>query len=435
MKSLLSFFGLSLAVLCGAQSSSELTLEEALSVALENNYSIQLSRNNEVIAGNNNTYGNAGFLPTIGASANFNRSSQDTEQEFVSGDTQTRNGAIRRLYGGNIDLQWTLFDGMVMFVTKERLGNEELRAQYEFKFQVDNVIAGIVSSVNRLAFEMERLDLLQTSIDLSKERLEIVQAKYDLGKESKLSLLQAEVDYNTDQSLFIQQQELILQLKLQLLQQMAAEPYDFELTHEIQLDTTLIMDELTKSIDRNPLLMSQLTTQEILKNQMQEIDRAKWPELNFNMGYGYTNLESEAGFLALNQTYDFRFGFTASVNLFNGFNQRRQYQNARVQLESGQIQTAELEYQVRSNIMQVYTTYQNNLRLSKLEERNYKVAIENSEIALERFRLGASNALELREAQVNSINAQLRYYQALLTAKLAEVELKRLTGTLSSLTE
>ncbi len=435
-KFLFGFLSILSISLCSAQEQKEtLTLESAISAVLENNFSIQLAKNSTVIADNNNTVGNAGFLPIVDADASYNRSSQNTEQEFASGDTQSRRGAIRTSYGAGVGLTWTLFDGTAMFATKERLENEELRSQYELKFEVDNAIAQLLSSYNQIAFENERLELLESSIEFSEERKRIVEDKYNLGKESKLTLLQAEVDLNADRSALIQQQELIAQLKLLLLQQMAVDPYDFEIEHEIIADSTLQVEELLATSAGNPTLMVQLANQEVLKNQMQEIDRSKWPQIDFNMGYGYNNLESQAGFLALNQTYDFTYGLTARVTLFNGLNQRRQYQNARVQMESGTIQMQQAETQIKTNILATYNTYQNNLQLSLLEEANLAVAEENSEIALERFRLGSSNSLELREAQINLINSQIRYYQALYTTKLAEIELRRLSGTVSQIAQ
>ncbi|MEP5612745.1 MAG: TolC family protein [Cyclobacteriaceae bacterium] len=418
--------------LFGQDSTTVITLSDALSTALEKNYNIRMARNEVIIANNNNTLGNAGFLPQLTAAGNYDRSSQNTEQTFASGDTQSRTGAVRKSYGGSVNMNWTLFDGTQMFATLDRLEQQAQLVGHELKVEVDNSISQLMVNFYQIAFEDARVDLLESNIEFSLERLRIVEEKYTLGKESKMSKLQAQVDYNSDKFLLLRQKELLTSIKLQLLNQMGVDPMNFDVSYTFEIDSSLIVDELlASSASQNPLILAQTTNQMVLQSQMLEIDRSKWPQLDFTLGYGYTNLESEAGFLSLNQTYDFRYGLRLNFDLFNGFNQRRQFQNSQVLMETGKIQMAQAEKQIETSILTTYTSYSNNLQLAELEQQNLAVAQENSEIALERFRLGSSDALELREAQTNSINAQIRYLQALYNAKVAEIELNRLAGRLT----
>ncbi len=420
----------------GQESIPEISLDKTIRTTLENNFAIRLAKNTVEIGINNNTYGNAGFLPSVDLSANFNKSTQDTEQEFANGNNQSRDGAKRESYGGSADLSWTLFDGTRMFVVKERLENEALLNQQELKIEVDNVLSRVMILFYQLAFEQERLDLFESNIEFSRERVRIVEEKYNLGKESKLALLQAKVDYNSDLSAMLQQRELLASQRLALIREMGVDPYEFAVQFEIQIDTTLILDQLlAEASDQNLLLQAQIIDKKILENQVEEISRSRLPQLDFNLGYGYSNLESEAGFLLRNQTYDFRYGLTARVNVFNGFNTRRQLENAQIQLKNNSILTSQLKNMVETNLVSVYVTYRNNLELLKLESENLSVALENSQIALERFRLGSSDALELREAQNNAINAQIRNLQAQLNAKQAEIQLYQLSGRLSTITQ
>jgi len=418
--------------LLGQDTTTVITLSDALSTALEKNYNIRMARNDVVIANNNNTLGNAGFLPQLTATGNYARSSQNTEQTFASGDTQSRTGAVRKNYGGSVNMNWTLFDGTQMFATLDRLEQQAQLVGHELKIEVDNSISQLMVNFYQIAFEDARVDLLESNIEFSLERLRIVEEKYNLGKESKMSKLQAQVDYNSDKFLLLRQKELLTSIKLQLLNQMGVDPMDFDVSYTFEIDSSLLVDELLSSATtQNPLILAQTTNQRVLQTQMLEIDRSKWPELGFNVGYGYTNLESESGFIALNQTYDFRYGLSINFDIFNGFTQRRQFQNSQVLMETGKIQMEQAEKQIETSILTTYTSYSNNLQLAQLEQQNLAVAKENSEIALERFKLGASNALELREAQTNSITAQIRYLQALFDAKVAEIELNRLAGRLT----
>ena len=416
---------------------SVLSVEKAVSISLENNFQIVLARNQTDIANNNNSFGNAGFLPTLDLSGNYEKSIQNTEQEFVNGETQSRNGAEREVFSAGASLVWTLFDGTRMFVAKNRLENQSLQSYYSYKSQVDNSIADLLSLFYEVSLEQERLELFRSNIEFSEERLRIVEQKYDVGKESKIALLQAQVDLNADRSSYIQQRELLQDRKIQLVRVMGLDQSpDFELELEINLDSTLVLDELLNAASQqNPQIMAQEISRKIADQEKEELRRSRLPQVDLNMGYNYSNLESEAGFLFSNQTSGITYGLSARMNVFNGFNRQREIQNAEIEMINAEVRLEDARSLVNSAIRTTYNTYINNYNLSKLESQNLDVAIENSNIALERFRLGVSDALELREAQVNSVNAQIRYLQSLYQTKQAEIELQRLTGTVSEISE
>jgi outer membrane protein len=409
-----------------------LSLSDVIATTLENNFQIRVSRNEAEIARNNHSLGNAGMLPEVTASGALNRSSQNTDQEFANGTEQSRTGAARKSSNVGVDLSWTLFDGTKMFATYMRLENEAIIGQYELQQQIDNSITICQQLFYRVALEQERLTLFESNVVFSEERVRIVDQKYQVGKESKLSLLQAKVDLNSDRSSLVQQKELLQGQQLLLLQSMGIEPFPFVLDFQFVIDSLLDLESIqSTAFTQNPLLLAQKYKQLSSQNTIQELSRSRLPVIDLNVGYGYSYLQSEAGFLFRNQTYDLSYGLSARVNLFTGMNQQRQIQNATIQAENALLLEEEAEKLIHTQLLTTYASYKNNLELSRLEEENLDVAIENSEIALERFRLGASDALELREAQINAVNAQIRYLQAQYNAKVAEIELGRLAGTIT----
>ncbi|MFT4736003.1 MAG: outer membrane protein [Cyclobacteriaceae bacterium] len=413
-----------------------LTMEEVVSRTLANNFQLNVSRNRLEISINDQSPGNAGMLPVVTANGAYNGSIQDTEQEFADGRIQERSGAQRTVYSTGLNMSWTIFDGTRMFATLDRLENETAGSQLVLRQQIDNTLSQVISLFYLVGLEQERLSLFEKNVSFSEQRLAIVEAKYLVGKASKLALLQAKVDLNTDRSSLIQQKELLTTQKLELARLMGGELNDFSLLYEIAINENLQLELLLeKSQVNNPSIQIQKTTESVVKNQFQEINRGRLPVVGVNMGYGYSNLESEAGFLFRNQTLDFGYGVTASVNLFNGFNQRRLLQNTQILMENAHLLTEEAKVHVRTELLSAFTSYENNLERRGLESENLSVADENASIALERFKLGASDALELREAQINAVNAQVRYLTALYNAKFAEIELNRLAGTVTDYDE
>ena len=284
-----------------------------------------------------------------------------------------------------------------------------------------------------MALEQERLALFESNIGFSENRVTIVQQKYDVGKESKLALLQAKVDLNADRSALLQQQELVALRKLNLLRSIGVSAEaNYGVRYDLNVDSLLSLPQLLDDARAmNPNLQREIINQRVLKQQRLELVRGRIPQLDVNLGYSYSDLESEAGFLFRNQTDGFNYGLSARVTVFDGLNRERQIQNSIVQQENAEVSFENVQNEIETNIRTVFNTYKNNLQLQQLELDNLDVARENSEIALERFRLGASDALELREAQVNAVNAEIRFIQAVFNSKLAEIELLRLSGRIS----
>ncbi|WP_373396636.1 TolC family protein [Algoriphagus halophilus] len=116
------------------------------------------------------------------------------------------------------------------------------------------------------------------------------------------------------------------------------------------------------------------------------------------------------------------------MNLFSGFTLNRRIQNAKVQQKVQAYALDQYEIQLQSDIHRAFNTYETNRNLLEIEKKNYEVAKESSDIALERFRLGISSYLEFRDAQVNLLTAENRLITSIYNIKEMEIELMRLSG-------
>lgn len=419
---------------CSQATDSLLSVQDAIAFALDHNYDIRLEKNNLDLSTSNNTLGNAGFLPTVEASGSASQSVQDTELTLDFGNgpvTQSRDGASSTRYAAGVAMEWTLFDGLKMFTTKDKLQELEMASYQALQARIQNAIANVMKAYFNAALEQERMALLNSTLVLSEERVQISKDKYEVGKASKLEYLQAQVDYNTDKSALVKQQEVIANRKLELLQLMGVENANTQFNLETSFESTQNISQ--EDFERNALLnnpdllslqRNQLASQLTVKERQREI----MPSLDFNLGYNFSDQTNEVGALRNNRATGLNYGLTATMTLFDGNNQKRVVQNARIQMETAQVLYEQAQTQLRTAVRSAYLTYNNSLQLVNLEKENLLVAQENEEIALERFRIGKSNALEIREAQNNAVNAQIRYLEALNTAKIAEIELMRLSG-------
>ncbi|MEM7550743.1 MAG: TolC family protein [Bacteroidota bacterium] len=415
-----------------AQEKNKLSLTDAISIALEENFQIRLADNQREIASNNNTLGNAGFLPTLDVTGTANITVENTTNTPFNGEEETIDGARTEFYNARANLSWTLFDGTRMFVTKDRLEQVEILNDIRLKNQIEITLAQVMITYEQAVLENERLKLFESSLEFSEERLRIIQQKYEAGKASKLEFLQAKVDFNSDRSSLVTQQEIFQNRQLNLLELLASEDYpNYELDSLSSLDTTLIYEELLNQLEVSNLsLEEQRFQQSVAELESKERLAERWPIIDFNLGYDYTQLEAQVGFFSTRQSSGLNYGLSARANIFNGFNQQREIQNARLFEETSKLNYEATRNQLTTRLRAAYITYSNNLNLLNLETENLEVARENSQIALDRFRIGVTDALEIREAQLNLVNSEIRFLEAHIVAKVAEIELKRLSGSL-----
>jgi len=118
------------------------------------------------------------------------------------------------------------------------------------------------------------------------------------------------------------------------------------------------------------------------------------------------------------------------MNIFDGFRQRRNEQNAAFAADAAAIAVDQTRQRIEAQLLAAYETYQMYLELVRLEERNKEIAQQNMDITLEKFKLGSIAPLEFREAQRNFVDASARFSTAQYQAKLAEVTLNQIAGTL-----
>ena len=137
-------------IFLNARAQQILTLNEVLKLALENNFSIQVAKNEAEISKNNNYAGAAGMLPTIAASANQDNVVNNTQQKFLNGTENNRDDAKSYQLNTGVELGWTIFDGLKMFATKNKLNQLQEIGELKMKLQIEQVF----SKVTRAYFEI-----------------------------------------------------------------------------------------------------------------------------------------------------------------------------------------------------------------------------------------------------------------------------------------
>lgn len=407
-----------------------LSLREAVSYTLQNNYSILISEN-EVRQGSlQNHIGEAGFLPTIDLNANKNWRSEDIDLLFLNEETLQRDGARTEALIGQALLSWNIFDGTRMFITKDKLYELEMFGEEIARVTIENTIAALATTYYGIVAEAERLRVFEEAVALSEKRLELAKSNYEVGRGNKMDYLSAQVDLNTDKSALAAQEEVLYNFELQL-NEIMVQPldYKYKLPEQIPVNRSLDFEELIGTVTMvNPELLAAQRERNVAYLEWKELMAQRLPTLNFNAGLLYSTSESEGGFVIANQSQGYTYGLTANFRVFDGFRQSRQAQIAKINIQNSEYRAESLRVQLESDLRKAYKNYTNNIYLYDLESENLEVARENLDIAQERYEIGITTPLELREAQRNAIEAESRLLNAAYSTKIAEIELFRLSG-------
>ncbi|WP_228235117.1 TolC family protein [Allomuricauda sp. M10] len=409
-----------------------LTVDEAVKIALENNYQIKTARNDLKIDELGVSPGQAGMLPTVGANLTDNNSVQSLTQIRNDGTIQERDNAKNSSFNYGVALQWTVFDGFSMFANYEQLKETQKLGEAELKQAILTKVGEIMITYYDLVQQQQQLSALDSTLLISEQRVELAHNRFTIGKASKLEVLNAQVDLNTDRTLMQRQQELYKNTKTQLNEQLARDlKDDFKVIPEIFVDQKLELEALeAKVAEENPQLQAEKINKRISELELKQIKAARYPSVFVSSGYNIANSKSELGFTTSSDSKGFSYGFGASLNLFDGFNQTRNEKMSKVALQNAEIAISQQEQELASLVNTTYQTYLTNISLIELEEKNEAIAKENLDITVEKYRIGIIPTIEFRTAQLNYINAQVRLSNAKFQAKVSEIILKQLAGNL-----
>ena len=418
------------------QAQQPLTIEQAIATSLANNYDILLSRNDSLLAANDYAYADLAFLPRVNANAGYNLSNNASKQVLADQTKRERDGIKSNSLTAAMNLNWTLFDGLKMFATKKRLGKLVELGGLQVKNQVITTVSDVMRTYYDIVRQYQQLRAIEETMALSEERLKLAQYKFDIGTGAKPDALQAQIDLNAQKSAYLLQQTNILKTK-ELLNQLLSIPVDtdFNVLDTIPISTGILLDSIQNGLTAvNPQLLLIQKSVDIANIALQERKAERFPIVSFNSAYNFNRTDNKSvvnPFQPLfNQNRGLNYGVTAAIPIFNGLNTRRLIRSAKLDIDYQQLLYKRSLAEITTSVTNAYKDYDLSKRTLILEEENMILVRENLFIARERYRLGISTFLEMREAQRSLQDANTRLIQARFNTKVAEIELLRLRGDL-----
>ena len=436
MKRLASLFltcSFSLQFLTAQTPAPLLTPDEAVRLALENNYDIRLSRADADIARLNNIKANAGMLPTINLVANENFGLNAFQQQnLADGRVIEAYGRIGNNVNAGVQLEWTLFDGRRMHIAKKRLEELETLGQLNLQNAVQTTTAAVLQGYYDIVRSRLQERALAEVIVLNEERLRIAEARLAAGFAAQTDALQARIDLNQRRADLLNQQTATNAAKRALNRIIVRSPetpfeVDEILVNTYSPDRNVLLEKI---LAQNPNLVSLKKNADVAALIVDENRTLNKPRIT---GFGQFNAQrtdNGAGFLLNNTQAGLTVGAGLVVPLYTGGNLKRQVEVARVQAQQANFRVEAQRIAIEAELDNQLTFFEIQQQVLILEEDNVKNARENLNVSTERFRLGQTNALETQTAQNSLEQALARRNLVQYNLKATEIQLRLLAGEL-----
>jgi len=436
---LMTLFGI-----CANAQESMLSKDEAVVIALENNFGIQVAKNQVEIAKNNKGVLNSGFLPTLTGNAGATYQRDDNTIEFPGqlnqdgtsrGDVELYKAEAQR-YNSSLRADYILFDGLGRLYNYKRLKEQYQLSELQARETIENTILQLFSVYFEIARLTENENVLQQALEISAQRILRAEYAFEYGQNTKLDILNAQVDVTNDSINLLNTKQQLENTKRDL-----NVVLNQDLNTKFKVDTlisfipTLRLDEYTAQAELNNVALLQTEKNLAINDYDIKVSKSGYlPTLGLNGTYGWNLNQSAASafFPGTNNenTRNFVLGANLTWNLFDGGGTSVRVKNAKIAYENQELLKEQVLLEVNRDIENARAIYKNRLNIYQIQEQNVITNQNNFERSKEQFQIGQITSIEFRQAQINLLNAQTNKNLAKYDAKLAELQLLQLTGQL-----
>ena len=429
----------------GQTGNQKLTLNGCIEIALQNNTNLNTSRNMARLAELNVRGSYSNILPTItadasGAKLKWGKSTYladvpvdvDSagnviyEQRTVTSDARSRNS-----YSAGISVNQNILDGGYWWnnIRMNKVQNEA--GKYDLKYSENQVIKIVSQYFYDLLKNKKLLEVYSLAVTRSQDQVNRTQSMYEIGSVAQVDVYRAQVNLGQDQIQYYQQKNTVDQSEQMLNLALGRDPLtaiDIDTTVTFKSKDVSLDDLLDESVKNQPALHSQELAVKSKELSVALAKSAYYPTLGARLRYSRDNEILEKIYTDLNLNWSYSIGIGLSWTLFNGFADHVNVQKSKINLKNARLDLADYKRTLRSDIRNLYNSYNALLEIVKIDQKSLEAAREEYRLANERYRLGSGTSLELREAQVNLTEAEQVLVAAEYNAIITYIELYEAIG-------
>lgn len=423
-----------LAITFQGMAQNDFNLQELVQLTLEENYQIQITKNQEKIAENRNTLGNAGFFPTFDIYSDQNWNIETSESNLYTGQIRKGNNVQSNQFNASAELNWTLFDGFRMFAKKDQLESLAKLGKMETKYYVEQTIADLANIYYSLIKARKQLEVHQQSLNISAYRLNLEKQKQTLGKGNALFYQQAKVDYNNDSSIVLNQQMTIQTKQIQLNRIINKDPLNplSPVEEPFAPEELPGLEQLIETAMENSQDLERSKLEEMIAEANYKMEKAsRYPQVSVYGNYSYSEQESELGLLESSQSHGSNFGIQVRFNLYDGGKKNTAIENAQIEKQNTRVAIDDKRASITAVLAQLVTQYNSMREQHQLLMQNQKSSERSLAIARQQFEQGAINGYEFRQTQLAHLQTQNKINELEYNLRTLQIDIYRISGTLS----
>ena len=425
-----------------------LSKEEAVVKALESNYGIEIAKGQVDIAENNASILNSGYLPTLTGTAGATYNNNNTTTEFpgqFNDDGSARDyisidGAESQRYSSALNLNYTLFDGLGRFYNYKRLKEQYNLSTLQARETIENTIIQMFTVYFEIARLTENKNVQKQALEISTDRIQRSEYSFEYGQNTKLDILNAQVDMTNDSINLLNTEQQLANAKRDL-----NVVLNQDLNSQYAVDTTIvflpkfqIVEFMDQAIKNNVAVLQTETNLNINAYDIKVNKSGYLPTIGLTGSYGWNrNQNAPSAFLTgavfpgtNSNVSNYALGASLTWNLFDGGSTTVSVKNAKITYANQELLRKQVELEVNRDMQNAMALYENLLKIYQIQEQNVFTNQNNFERSKEQFQIGSITSIEFRQAQINLLNAQTNKNLAKYDAKLAELQLLQLTGQL-----
>ena len=401
------------------------TLQDCIDYAIENNISLQQSRNN-LLSGLEDTYqAKAAMLPSLSASTSqgiSNRPFSDTGSSSVVGSSvySTSNSTS---YSGNygINAGMTLWNGGSLRTALKQQQVQNSIDSLSVRESTNDVVVSIVQAYLQCLYSKEAVGVSESTAEAAKAELERAREMKEAGELSKVEVAQLESQYASDlyqvTSAKVNHDNSLLQLK-QLLELGINEEMELAQPEDDEADILKLLppkeDVYRNAMEAMPEILKAGMSVEAADLAVKQAMTGGLPTLSASAGLGTTNVSGTGNsFISqIEKNFNENIGLNLSIPVFQGRRNKTNVNKARINADNIRLQQLGTEKALLKEVENAYLDAVSAKAQYLSAKEQAKYAEQSYEYTSEAFKVGKKNTVELINAQNGLLSARVAVLQA-----------------------
>ncbi|MBI9075543.1 MAG: TolC family protein [Desulfatibacillum sp.] len=415
-----------------AQDAPILTMEKAVSMALEHNQDLGLAGNSVKSAKISLKQDKDDFLPSLSASSSWSTTAD--RKESTQDDTyQSLSGALST----NVNL----FNGYADQASLEKSQYSLSAEQNTQSRTVQSVIYQTMAAYFQAYTDKESIGVAENNLDENTRQLEEIQAFFNAGSRPITDLYQQQAETSSAQLTLLTAQRDYSVSRIKLMEAIGMPATaNFEVTapnlsQEVLTETVDMPTMLNSAFSQRPDILARVESISSAQAQIRESKAGFWPSLDLfgEVGTNYSSLQNnsfEDQFW--DESMDARVGLSLAIPIFDRNITKNNVAKARISLNNTELQLEKLKRQVEAEIGQAVADYETAAKKVQVTRDRLQYAAQAMESSYQRYSVGASTLTELTQARTTYVEAQYGRIEADVNLRVQALALAFYTGTLDA---